>query len=334
MADVTIWGIHAGRYGDADKLFLKGKVIALGWPQMEDLSGYHTREDFKAAYQALHPDFSTMKVAAAAGQLFRFVREIQGGDLVVYPSQWDREVHIGKVTGDYSYIQDDKVEFPNRRQVEWLKSAPRTAFSQGALYEMGSAMSLFQIKTYAEEVLGILEGAQPISVAEDEEVSALVAGDIEQQTRDFVLKQLAHKLKGHPFAEFVAHLLQAMGYRTRLSPPGPDHQIDIVAHMDDLGFTPPIVKVEVKSGDGTAGEPVVSALYGRVSTGEFGLIVSLGGFSTQARAFALTKGNLRLLDGNDVVDLLYQHYDQLDPKYKGIIPLRKVYVPESVGADS
>jgi len=27
----TLWGMHAGRLGDADSLFLKKGVIAIGW---------------------------------------------------------------------------------------------------------------------------------------------------------------------------------------------------------------------------------------------------------------------------------------------------------------
>ena len=33
-----IWGIHAGRTGDADDLFLKHNVIALGWKDAGDIS--------------------------------------------------------------------------------------------------------------------------------------------------------------------------------------------------------------------------------------------------------------------------------------------------------
>jgi restriction system protein len=31
----TLWGIHAGRLGDADSLFLKKNVIAIGWHEMD-----------------------------------------------------------------------------------------------------------------------------------------------------------------------------------------------------------------------------------------------------------------------------------------------------------
>lgn len=81
---------------------------------------------------------------------------------------------------------------------------------------------MFQIKNYADEFRAALDGKDvPLPASKDESVAA-VAEDIEETTRDFVLKQLAQELKGHPLAEFMAHLLGAMGYRTRVSPEGPD----------------------------------------------------------------------------------------------------------------
>ena len=165
-------------------------------------------------------------------------------------------------------------------------------------------------------------------VAQDESVAA-VAEDVGETTRDFVLKRLAQELKGHPFAEFVGHLLNAMGYRTRISAEGPDGGIDIVAHKDELGFEPPIIKVQVKSTEGSVGDPLVSALYGKVGAGEFGLMVTLGTFTAQATSFAKSKGNLRLIDGDDLVKIIFQHYDEFDSRYKGLLPLRRVYVPET-----
>lgn len=115
-------------------------------------------------------------------------------------------------------------------------------------------------------------------------------------TRDFILKTLARELKGHPFAEFAAHLLEAIGYRTRVSPPGPDGGIDIIAHKDELGFEPPIIKVQVKSVEESIGAPQVQALFGNVeqTSGEFGLFITLGSFTNQAITFARSKSNLRL----------------------------------------
>jgi restriction system protein len=38
MSEATIWGLHAGRTGDADALFLKKNLIAVGWSALGDLS--------------------------------------------------------------------------------------------------------------------------------------------------------------------------------------------------------------------------------------------------------------------------------------------------------
>ena len=42
------------------------------------------------------------------------------------------------------------------------------------------------------------------------------------------------------------------------------------------------------------------------------------------------QGNLRLIDGEELVRLLLQHYERFDSRYKGLLPLKRVYVPESL----
>jgi hypothetical protein len=44
--------------------------------------------------------------------------------------------------------------------------------------------------------------------------------------------------------------------------------------------------------------------------------------------FAQSKSNLRLIDGEELVALILQHYEQFDSRYKGLLPLKRVYVPE------
>lgn len=327
----TIWGIHAGKTGDADSLFLKGGYIALGWAKVRDLASVKAdREEFKKKVAKAYPDSKPKAIITYAGELFRFVHEMKTGDLVAFPSKRDRKIHIGHVTGGYKYDPSKEESYPNLRPVKWLKAIPRTQFSQGALYEIGSAMSLFQIRNYAVEFIAALEGKTEAPLAGQDETIKIVAEDIEETTRDFVLKRLAQELKGHPLAEFISHLLGAMGYRTRLSPEGPDGDVDIIAHKDELGFEPPIIKVQVKSTDGSISDPIVSALYGKVSGNEFGLLVTLGTFTAQARNFAKSKSNLRLIDGDELVMLILQHYEQFDSRYKGLLPLKRVYVPELI----
>jgi len=329
VKDVTVWGIHAGKTGDADRLFLKNNCVAIGWIKVGNLEALKPdREAFKEKVAQVYSDAKPGAIPNYAGQLFRFIHEMKIGDLILYPSKADRQVHFGKIEGSYKFNPDIESTYPNHRSVKWLKSLPRTHFTQGALYEIGSAMSLFQVKTYADEFLSALEGKTSTAAPRQDETVILVAEDIEETTRDFVLKQLSQELKGHPLTEFIAHLMNAMGYRTRVSLEGPDGGIDIIAHKDELGFEPPIIKVQVKSGDGSIGDPAVSALYGKVSITEFALLVTLGTFTNQARSFARSKSNLRLIDGEELVGLILQHYEQFDSRYKGLLPLKHVWVPE------
>lgn len=335
MPDVTLWGIHGGRTGDADSLFLKKNVIAIGWAKLGDLSKLGaSREAFRDAVAKAWPAKKPGAIPNNAGQLYRFVHEMKPDDIVVYPSKADRLMHIGRIKGPYRYDPGLAEGYPNQRPVTWIKHVPRSRFSQGALYEVGSALSLFQIKNNAEEVLAILEGKDvpPIPVKDDATV-AEVQKDVEETTRDFILKTLAQRTKGHPFAHFVAHLLEVMGYRTRVSPEGPDGGIDIIAHKDELGFEPPIIKVQCKSTEGRVGDPETSSLYGKVGSSEHGLLVTLGTFTAQARNFERNKSNLRLVDGEQLVELVLAHYEKFDASYKSLLPLKRVYVPAAPEAE-
>ena len=49
--------------------------------------------------------------------------------------------------------------------------------------------------------------------------------------------------------------------------------------------------------------------------------------------FAKSKSNLRLIDSEALVDLVLAHYEQFDSKYKGVLPLQRVYVPEPIPDD-
>lgn len=329
--DRVLWGIHAGETGNAHLQFMTKSCIAIGWEEMGDLSKLAPdRPAFKAAVRKVYTNIKENAVSNYAGQLFRFVHEMKRGDFVAYPSKKDRQIHLGQIEGDYRYDPKEYARYPNMRQVKWLKAVPRTHYSQGALYEVGAGMSLFQLRNYADEHFTALEGkAAPVPVTDDKTIAA-VAADIEETTYDFVIKRLAQQTKGHPFAHFVAHLLNVMGYRTRVSPEGPDGGVDIVAHKDELGFEPPIIKVQCKSSEGTTGDPDVSALYGKVGSKEHGLFVTLGTFSSKAEAFAKSKDNLRLIDGEELVELVYQHYERFDARYKGLLPMRRVYVPEPI----
>src|SRR5208282_793983 len=223
--------------------------------------------------------------------------------------------------------------YPHVRSVHWSRHRPRTNFSQGALYEIGAAMAFFLVKNSAEEFRAALEsGSAPVTPVTRDETVAAVAEDIEETTRDFVLKRLAQEAKGAALEGVIVHLLECMGYHARLTRRN-EPSVDIIAHKDQLGIEPPIIKVQVKSSEGAASDKDVSALYGKLSEGEYGLFITLGTFTPPSRNFEQGKSNFRLIDGAELVGLIFQHYERFDARHKGLLPLRHIYVPEALESE-
>ena len=318
--DKTIWGIHA----KDEQLFLKGNMIAIGWQAMGDLSKIDaSREAFKVKYEETYPDAKKGSIATSAGMLYRFCYEAKPGDYVVFPSKFNREVNIGIIEGDYVY--KPQTEFGNTRTVKWLKHLPRTAFSQGALYEIGSAMTFFSVKNYADEFMGALDKkAKNITSEEEDESIGATADDIIESTRDFILKELSRQLKGYALEDFVADLLRAMGYRTIVSPHGGDSGIDITAYKDEL---PPRILVQVKSQDGDIKEATIQSLKGAMREGDYGLFVTLSNYTQNARKYLNSTPIIRGINGTELVDLILKYYEELSDKYQKMIPLKRVYIP-------
>jgi len=295
---------------------------------MGDLSKIDaSREAFKELYMQVYPDAKKGSVANAAGMLYRFAHEVQIGDYVVYPSKIDRMINLGTVEGEYTY-DADAVEYVQQHKVKWLKHLPRTAFSQGALYEVGSAMSFFAVKNYADEYLVALDKnfkktALPTDSDEDESVGA-TAEEIVESTKDFIMKELSKNLKGYDLEEFVADLLKAMGYRTKVSPHGGDSGIDIVAYKDEL---PPRIMVQVKSQDEDIKETTIQSLKGAMREGDYGLFVSLSNYTKNAKKYLDNTPIIRAINGTELVDLILKYYEDLSEKYRKMIPLKRVYIP-------
>lgn len=319
-----IWGIHT----QDDNLFLQDSFIAIGWKSMDDLSYIeNSRDAFKHKFAEIYSGKTKQAVAYGAGTLYRFCCEVQIGDYVVYPSKSNRMINLGVVDGEYKYEPNAR-EYAHQRKVKWVKSLPRTAFSQGALYEVGSATTFFSVKTYSDEFLEALnaKSVKPVFASTDDEneVVAATADDIKESTKDYILKELSKNLKGYDLENFIADLLNAMGYRTELSPHGGDSGIDIKAYKDEL---PPRIAVQVKSQDSDIKETALQALKGAMSEGDYGLFVTLTNYTKNACKFLDITPRIRGIDGSGLVDLILKYYDKLNEKYRRMIPLERVYIP-------
>lgn len=325
---MSLWVVRAGINSEIVNQVKKKGLIAIGWSEMKDCSSCQTREEFRAAYLRAYPDdASPVRQGVQSGQVFRFAREMKVGDLVMTPNSPTREMMIDEVSGEYKYDPAAiSPQYPNLRPVKWLKTISRDQMTAPLRAATGGIMAVFRLDPFEEEVRAILGDEKPPKVGETEDFY----GDTRAKA-DELISDLIAKIGPYEFEELVAALLRAMGFRTSLTRRGPDRGVDVIAHPDALGFGDPRIKVQVKHHKGQVGAPDVRNFRATLGPTDKGLFVSTGGFSAEAQREPDRAGQpLTFLDRDRFVDLLTEYYDSLEPEYKAMVPLRKVYVPGRV----
>jgi len=150
----------------------------------------------------------------------------------------------------------------------------------------------------------------------------LLESDAREGIRQFIVSKSPYE-----FQDMVAALLRAMGYHTPfIAPKGKDGGIDIIAYVDPLGAQTPRIKVQVKHKPETAiGASDIRALLGVLRTGDIALFVTSGTFSPDARNTSTSSREfIRLIDGNDFIDMWQEYYDKMSDDDKNLLPLKRI----------
>ena len=78
-----------------------------------------------------------------------------------------------------------------------------------------------------------------------------------------------------------------------------------------------------------ASSPIALTMpLGTLGDGEYGLFVNLGSFARGAIELERNRAKLRLISGEQFVELIFEHYAQLAPRYRSMIPLKQIFVPD------
>ena len=255
-------------------------------------------------------------------------------------SPFNRVYAVGRVTGAPVYVQQD--DEANRglslqRQVEWDSTKiPRDALNQSTKNSLGSVQALFQLPdTARDEILARLRGDATPRPSITLPPTADAATDVEEDTWAAVetqalerVKDLVARLEWDEMQNLVAGILRAMGYKTQVSPPGPDRGIDIIASPDGFGFEHPRIIVEVKHHKAKIGSQEIRSFLGGRHVDDRGLYVSTGGFTKEAFYESDRAGiPLTLWTLDHVVRTLMEYYDTTDSETKRLVPLKRVYWP-------
>lgn len=323
-----IWNIH-----NDQPLDLVGEgFVSIGWEGLGDLTKVPSdRESLKALLIRSIPGAKAGAIPVWAGILSKFVHDMKVGDIVVSPNKKNRTINIGRVSGDYYYASGTEIH-PNRRKVEWLKTdIPRSDLPQTALNEIGSTLTLFEVKRHRHVIENLLDGVSLQPLDETDEVTQVVEDEpnatrVETYSRDFIASAL-EQMDPYRFEHFVAALLRTLGYHAEVTQKSGDGGVDVLASADALRLAPPIIKVQVKRTTNQIGSKMVQELLGTLASGgsELALFVTLGNYTSDAVHIGRTRQDLRLLAGSELIDLILDHYEKLEPEWKRVIPLRPVY---------
>lgn len=150
----------------------------------------------------------------------------------------------------------------------------------------------------------------------------LLESDAREGIRQFIVSKSPYE-----FQDMVAALLRAMGYHTPfIAPKGKDGGIDIIAYLDPLGAQTPRIKVQVKHKPDTAiGASDIRALLGVLRAGDIALFVTSGTFSSDARNTSTSSREfIRLIDGDEFIDMWQEYYDKMSDDDKNMLPLKRI----------
>jgi restriction system protein len=332
---MAVWLVRAGRRGERQNWALENGRVAIGWDNLENLSQFSTKDAMFSRLCEAYPEAPPGKWRNYRGQLWAFAQRMKADDLVVLPLKGEDAIAVGKVTGDYEYRPENPDGAKHTRPVEWIeKDLSRNRFDQDLLFSFGASMTVCQIKRHnaEERIRAIVAGKAPPPLVEADETTDEAVepiADLADYATTQIRSWIAQKFAGHALADLVNAILEAQGYVTEVSAPGPDGGVDIIAGQGPMGFDPPRLLVQVKSGDTQQDVKVLRELRGVMQDfrAEQGLFVAWGGF--KRTVFTEAKKNffeLRLWDASDLVENVQRYYDKFSEELKTDLPLKRIWV--------
>lgn len=208
---------------------LASNEISIGWAKAErlmdlSLDYWQFREVVKEAYYPEDPGYRD--AGGVAGQLWRFIREMDESDLVVVPHSG--EFYVAKVTGPLMFRPEKADEHSAfRRPVEWLNDAQPIPRSR-ALAALQSRMKIRQTCADATDLIEEIQDALTIAAGGRERSFEIdLRSRLIQQTRSEIT---SGRMDSFGFERLLATLLRSLGAtEVRIVARSQDKGADIVA---------------------------------------------------------------------------------------------------------
>lgn len=327
------WAVRLGEGGRYLPQGRRGNFIAIGWNELGDLSwlvGMTSDSDkelnkarIKLAerFAEVYVGDSAVKKGINIGQIFKFVGGISQDDVVLVPDSSARKVHIASVSSAYQYAkgQHDDCPYLHRHSVVWIKQVNRDSLPPKLRFSMGSLLTVFSLDRHRGEIDAVLTGT-PVRPREHEITGAKLTSAI--------LDRL-YEMEPRVFEHFLANLLQVVGFEASTTQLVGDKGIDVVGSLNAEGLARIDLRVQAKKKRGSIGIDEVLKIRGALAGEEQGAIITTSKFTKQAlqEAQAPKKSPIAVLEGSDLVGLILEHYNEIDPEYQEFLGLKKKQVP-------
>ena len=320
--------IRAGDDNELIPIWKEKGIASIGWPKLGDPKRFQFKDEMIEKAAEVYAESKPKSRNSWVNQVWRFSRDIKKGDKIITYFKETREYLVGTVTNGHFYDESiGNPAYPNNIKVDWEEiTVERDTLSQAAKNSLGSVLTVFRVDDWGSEIEQLLEHPFVEPEKTDEVEESEIIQDLVNKALVMVQDKV-DKLDPWQMQELVGGLLQAMDYNVKVSPKGPDGGVDVLAFKDAFGFEKPIIKVQVKHRKSSASAPEIQQLLGANPIDANSLFVSTGGFTSHAEGIA-KHNSVRLVDLEELVDLVVKWYEQMPNDVRALLPLQKMYVPE------
>ena len=101
---MSIWLIRGGKFGEYENRFIQESKVYLTRDGFKtDLNKIAEQKDLRTTLDDFYPTLPSSKLASWSDQIWSFAHDIQQKDWVIVPSKLSPVLHVGEITGAYTY---------------------------------------------------------------------------------------------------------------------------------------------------------------------------------------------------------------------------------------
>lgn len=290
-------------FGRHTKAFNDNDYVGIGWFNFLMKKGI-SREEIKENYLKKWPQDAPLRVGQNSGQVYRFINEINVGDIVITPYS-NNQLLVGEIVGENYFNDDESSPYGQRKKVNWFtETINRHTLSVPLQNTLRSSLTVFKVNN-GREILQILKLAPKNEVVKKTDINIYN-----------IIRAKLLELDGFEFEIFVSYLLRAIGFEPTDEKQGgvADGGIDFEGILTVFGVASINLQVQVKSrSTNKIGWQDIQAFRGAMKRDFQGCFITLSDFHKKAEENAIDQNKvpINLINGKKLIDIFIDKYDDI-----------------------